>query len=380
MLGFFAYLPTLVYLPHYLFLLGLPVVLYRMWKNNKLSNIYKTKFTTLEWVIIAIVLCSTANYFIVGINYSGIMSLVPFTLLIPLAYLFGKNLNRLDIKILLVLGALETGVLLYEMIIGVTTVFPSHQLFQRTDGETYLYFRRAIGLSENSSIAANKFLVIVLVADAFKCRERWMRLLQVVLVIGVLLTFNRTAILVLFLYYGMRVAIFMWNSKLVRDHIRVFIAGCALIVVLAGLSVFVFDYSFVVDQFTKGEGGIDIAGRGYIWQDFIGFIEQNALIGNGSDKLIIGGYHAHNSFLQVIATHGMLIFGLYLIMLLCRITMRNLIFIIPMVVYSLAQYGLFWGISLMDIGMFALLANQHVLNLNVSKVRPETQPSALEQG
>ena len=65
--------------------------------------------------------------------------------------------------------------------------------------------------------------------------------------------------------------------------------------------------------------------------------------------------HAHNSFLQVIANNGILLGGFLIVLTLAKLNKKNIVYIVPLLVYSLTQYGIFWGTSLTDVVFFALL-------------------------
>src|SRR5690606_30768275 len=118
------------------------------------------------------------------------------TILLALSYFIAVSLNVKDVRILLILGAAETGVLIYELFQGITTVFPSHPDYGAFGNVEFLYFMRAMGLSENSSVVANKLFVILILADFFGLKLKWDKLLKGILIVGILLTFNRTIIVV----------------------------------------------------------------------------------------------------------------------------------------------------------------------------------------
>jgi len=116
--------------------------------------------------------------------------------------------------------------------------------------------------------------------------------------------------------------------------------------------------SKIYDQFTRGTKKIELAGRPDIWARYFKFIESNKYFGNYSQKLEVNlnmndqKQHSHNSFIQVAANHGLIIASLFLILLFGNITRRNYIYIIALAIYSLAQYGIFWGFSITDIVLF----------------------------
>jgi len=111
---------------------------------------------------------------------------------------------------------------------------------------------------------------------------------------------------------------------------------------------------------TRGmQGEAILSGRIEIWQKNREFIKHNFFWGNNSYKYYINYYgakaHAHNSYLQILATHGVAIFFLYLLLVFRNIRKDNYIYVIPILIYSLSQYGIFWGFSLTDIVLFIFL-------------------------
>ena len=112
----------------------------------------------------------------------------------------------------------------------------------------------------------------------------------------------------------------------------------------------------LVFQFTRGSGGVELSGRSEIWTFFLLFISDNFIFGNGSVKLYAeGGMHAHNSFLQLLANNGIVLSFLYIAWLGININKNNFIYVISILIFSTAQYGVFWGTSVMDITLFLLL-------------------------
>jgi len=49
------------------------------------------------------------------------------------------------------------------------------------------------------------------------------------------------------------------------------------------------------------------------------------------------------------ATHGIVISFLYFIFIIFNINRENFIYIIPILIVSLFQYAIFWGVSFLDI-------------------------------
>ena len=60
-------------------------------------------------------------------------------------------------------------------------------------------------------------------------------------------------------------------------------------------------------------------------------------------------FHAHNSFVETLASNGIFIFLLYMFFVLKNLNRYNAKFVMPILVLSVLQYGIFWGISFLDI-------------------------------
>lgn len=110
---------------------------------------------------------------------------------------------------------------------------------------------------------------------------------------------------------------------------------------------------------------VNASGRDLIWANYASFIENHLWFGNGSNKLMLrqcnpktGNYeliHAHNSFLMLLATNGLLIFILRIVWMLFLWERKNTILIITVLIYSMFQYGIFWGFSLLDVIFVSLI-------------------------
>jgi O-antigen ligase len=110
----------------------------------------------------------------------------------------------------------------------------------------------------------------------------------------------------------------------------------------------------IINQFTRNTQKVDLSGREKIWAQYIDQILSNPWFGNASHKVWFK-YHAHNSFLQLIATNGIIISIFYFGFIVTHARRNNLIYLAVMMVYSFFQYGIFWGISIIDIVFYVFL-------------------------
>src|SRR5690606_24964991 len=112
-------------------------------------------------------------------------------------------------------------------------------------------------------------------------------------------------------------------------------------------------------QMNRGMEDADLSQRDVVLSKYYQFLSDNPLFGNGSYKLwmnINGGlYHGHNSFLQTFATHGVVIGLLFLYLVFRNMNKYNFYYLLPIMVLSLFQYVIFWGVSFMDLMFFYFL-------------------------
>ena len=123
--------------------------------------------------------------------------------------------------------------------------------------------------------------------------------------------------------------------------------------------------AFVNKLFYNSTKGINTSGRTLIWMNYFQYINEHKWFGYGSDKLLFKTInqddkklkliHAHNSFLQILASNGILITLLFLSITFYIWTKKNFLILIPILVYSCFQYGIFWGFSLLDVFFFGIL-------------------------
>ena len=113
-----------------------------------------------------------------------------------------------------------------------------------------------------------------------------------------------------------------------------------------------------VSTFTKysGRNPKDVLSyRDIIYKKNILFIKKHYLFGNNSHKhkVYLKAYntyeHAHNSFLEFASNNGIIISILWFLFILRNINRNNFIYLLAILILSMTQYGIFWGISLLDI-------------------------------
>jgi len=305
-------------------------------------------------VVALIVFLSLCN-FLFGRNIDSILNgQIPSFLLLPLTILIALELRKSDFKVIVILIFIECLSVFAEYYLGVTTFFSSHEEFRVFDGSELFYFKRTLGLSDNSSIVAAKIFLGFLILEFIKVGHVRKWFFQGIFLIGIFLTFNRSVFVALAAFILLKGILNFITAKFTflkwNMYVSIIISGAFAI----GLFTLM-NWDFIVGQLTRNTGTIELTGRDKIWEHYAIYIKDHFLLGNNSLKYFFGLYHAHNSFLQLIATNGILIALLYFYLIIRNITQRNIVYIIAIMTYCIFQFGIFWGISLMDIVFFFFL-------------------------
>lgn len=304
-----------------------------------------------------------------------------------------------------------------ESVVGIIEYFSGIRSFVIDLGDlseitdySLLYNSRVYGLSGNSSILGYKVLIAFLIIDYCKLKpwQEWS--LRGILLIGLLLSFSRMAVIVLLVYWVLRLVVL--NKKLfTREKLTNSTVQYFLVVVLASIVL----YKPLMYQLSRGgheaESVLNIeedpnqinscelshalpmksaeldpekqgwgdklmlsaenvqsSGRKLIWLNYINFMEDHLWFGNGSDKPMLrmwlpdeGRYklmHAHNSILMLFATYGLIIASLFIVFYLYYWRGYNWLPIMAILLYSMGQYGIFWGFSVLDVILLILMSQK----------------------
>lgn len=356
-LALFIFLPTLIFFPHFLYTFGI------------LYIPQKIKFNLNILIIIFIILLSFLNqlfsYNTVIIYNKNFLSFTPYYFFILITYYIAQSINERTIKYVIIFICVETVVALIEFFYNVPTFFPNLVTSDLTKYYGYkglLYYSRAFGMSNNSSELAYKIFISLLLIDTIDFKVSFKRILFIIFSFGILVTFNRSVILSLIVFYFFKtLSNILRIIKIdLRKIPRVYFIYFFLTLILIILLLYYFNY--IKLQFTRGISfKIDTFKRNEIFNYFYNFILSHPFFGNGSFKLFYlfqnKFYHAHNSFLQIIATNGIIISLLYFTLLFRNVNKNNFNYILSIIVLSLTQYAIFWGISILDIFTFYFLFN-----------------------
>ena len=359
MVGLLTYLPTTAYFPQFFFLLAFVYIVIRE-RTVLLDSFSKFRIDPihpLNWnflIILLIIGFSSINRLIHWDSIPSFAGLFPYFILLIPTYFIARGFKKEDAKILVGFILAEALVVLIESYYGVSTFDESLAGFKVFEEGSMAYSQRPLGISESSSHIASKLFLAWLMIDFFKFKSKLWWLVKLTLLGAIISTFNRSVLLSLGVFVGLYYLVKFWSLKYKLENAIVgLVAG---IIGASGLiTVLILKGRFIIGQLTRDTGTVELTGREYLWIDFLAFIKEHLIFGNNSVKLWMDGYHAHNSYIEVIATNGVFISMLYFALIYRNIRKSNWFYVVPILVYGLTQYGFFWGISLMDILFYVIL-------------------------
>jgi len=334
-LAFLLYIPSLYFIPNSLYIL--PFIFLLITGNYK-----KVKFD-INFLILSVFIFTLLLIYLFNIVYNEQLYFFWFILWLT-NYIVAKNINQTTLRYLLFFIILETFFIWLEVFLGVENIF-----LHATQADTLLfsYEFRPLGLSDGSPLMGQKLFLAILILLHLNIKEKTKLFLIIYLLLMELMVFNRTAILttafVLLLYSFNRFSIF-WKVVLS-------ITGVLFV------STF---FQTIFTRFNRDQEEIYLSGRDYIWQQGLEFIKEHLLFGNLTQKVHITyidatSQHLHNIYLQYIGNFGIIFTFFYLLFVIINIKKNNFIYISAILLYGIFQYGIGWGISLMDILFFYFL-------------------------
>jgi hypothetical protein len=361
MTGAFLYLSASFGLPHWVMLCAFIPAIY-LNRNEiavKIQSILagRIEFTNGLWILLGI---ST----FVGINaifHFNFEALVYPALLFS-SGLMALGLSRNDFRWIASFAAIEAIVCMIEYSLQLPSILPWIETKGMLTDSGLLYQNRVYGISDESSNAAQKMLLGLLALPVFvNDKDQKLKIaLSILIGAGLVLSFNRTVLLVTAVYLFASFVVEFGKRPLSKTKVRKL-----SIFLLAGLG-FIFALLIVggdkiLAQFTRGTGALEMAGRSDVWIYCKDFILSNPLWGNAAEKWYFGSYHAHNSYLQIAASYGIpALFG-YLLLIVTGINQGNAIRISCLLVYSFFQYGFGWAFSLFDLFLLSLILHPNSL-------------------
>jgi hypothetical protein len=374
-------------------------------------------------LISAFVVLAYLNKIVNGNSINSLRDYYGAFLLFPILILCSKLISSTKTYTFLIyLIVFETIIAIAEYVFNVRTFFPI-EVPPINSKSGFLYDHRVYGMSINSSVLSFKILVAILVIETAPLKKIYYFLIQFIVCLGIIVTFNRALILTALLFWVLLALYRLYKSSKISIYsfynffplITFFILFSFLsktnflvemnknsaekkpLEIASKIKLYTFSdipetalthpHPIMLEgkdldttlYFTKkligSTIGINTSGRTLIWANFLQFIEQNLWFGNGSDKLFFKEIdhenkkfklvHAHNSYLEFLATHGLILSGFFGFILLYLWRRKNSIFIVSILFFSIFQYGIFWGFSLLDLVFITFLISP--LNLLIDE-------------
>lgn len=359
LIALIAIFPSFAFIPQYFYLLLFPLVFD-----------FKTKIDY-NWLIIALIIfLSIVNQFIhlnILFQEFSIGNLVPYSIFMFISYYFAFKVNRRILSVVLIFILIEIFVGILEYSMHVKSFFPS--VLANIQGEApfgmrgLIYYKRVAGLSSNSSVFAFKVLAGFFILQILNIKGRKRSFVFIMLLIGLFITFTRSAILALGFF------ILLTNIPIIKQAlIRLFynkstkIYFLYALILLVLILISIYNWDVIYNQLNRGMKNADLSSRDTVFATFFDFLKDNLFLGNGSYKLWIdingSKFHAHNSIMETFVTNGIIIGFFYLCLIFRNINKKNYPYILTFLVASLFQYIIFWGISFMDLIFFTFLLIQ----------------------
>ena len=280
----------------------------------------------------------------------SIQSFIPYTsLMIPTIIISSRMTSGVK-NILLWLIVTEAVIVIGQYYFGVVSFWhDTADIYSEHIDSDLLYYSRPCGLSRKPSVVAVKLLLGLLLLEQSPKSVRVKSWMYIILFFAIALNFNRSVVIAVASYYSLD--LLAQYKKLIQNNpFKASNLKYTSAVMLAVVIVAYYNYEAISYQMFRGfDNIIQSSQRVSIWMHGLDFISSNPFMGNHSMKYSFNiNYHLHNSFLQVVATHGLIISILFGV-LIYRSIIINGRGIILILVYSFFQYGIFWGISLLDI-------------------------------
>lgn len=371
MTGLALYLSTCFGLPHYWILFSIiPAVYFR--KEEIAVYLTEIKSGKINWSKSMWIIAGIAIFTLLNALFHSHFTSLTYPILMLLSAFIAGAFRSVDLKMISWMAAIEALVCIAEFSLKMPSIFPWIETKNAALDSGLLYQNRVYGLSDESSNAAQK-MMLGLFAFSATINFQWKKLFSLIpgmlIFIGIIITFNRTVIIVSVLYLVLNFISLSTVRPISREQVKMQLYmiigafGFVLALLLKGKTE-------ILAQFTRGTGILEMAGRSDIWTYCLDFILSHPVLGNGSEKWYFGAYHAHNSYLQIAASHGLIVLFGFILLIFWGIKRNNLIRVVCILIYSVFQYGFGWGISLMDLFLLALLMNTKLFQNNRSAIDP----------
>lgn len=335
------------------------------WKQEKVSYC----------IVVLIVFFSFFNqliYLLVNGNIPSLIQLIPYSALIIITMAAAHAVNTKVLKWFLLFVCLDVFVGVYEVSLGINSIFGN--IGTQTVDTNLFYDKTVFGLNGNSSGLAEKILLAIMVYYRYpETRIFDKRIFYPIMIIGLIISFNRSAIIATIVFA------LLVNFNSIKKVLLFTLVLCVVFILFPPSSDLT---DLIISQFARGGDSIFDSGasseRDFIYPYYWNFIKENPILGNGSFKLLVDMHdgrilHAHNSYLQTMATNGLPIAFLYFLLVFRKINRQNFKFILPLLVCSLFQTTIFWGVSLADFFLYLFLFRPSTPNYFYTAPQPRNR-------
>jgi len=383
-LALLIYLPTCAFVPLYLYLVLIAVCIYLNlgFLQRFASNLFKGKIIDKNFAFLLLFAFITFIYRIVDLeNWESIKDIYSFGYLFPFTYIIARSIKGREVilKYILYFILIEVAVSVIQYAFGVNTFYTSLRRYRVFESYDMLYFTRTFGLGANSSLLSFKYIFGLILLGVIKLPQRTSIVFELVLLIGSIITFGRIALIVVFFFLLLRLI----DSIFIKKNFNLVNQIPFILIVL----FFAVNPTWTYNQFTRndtvvslgridideleendiqdgetiafthefGLNKIDMSGRNEIWNTFSTYISENPQFGNKGKKVMFGRYHAHNSFLELLASYGIYMFLFMLFIIFRNMSINNYVLIFTLGLLSFGQYLVFWGVSIFDILFYYLI-------------------------
>lgn len=347
-LGFLCFLPTIVnvaqkYIYIIISIIGLVFCVYSFLKKKIFKEDYYLIFILISSVFIFLA------GFVENINTISNSSnlYIPYTFFIITTIFFSRYINRYVLVTIFILIVLEAFIGFLEYYLSVPYLIEPHNYVEDKNygAQNILYHHRVYGLSNTISIFSQKFFIGIMLLS-FLNIKRFKNVYLCIFLLGLLVSFNRTAIIASSFFVFLDWILKQRKKEFLKSYFSwgpIFVLGILF-------------YKDILHQFYRGGSNIDLSGRDFIFIEYINYIKNNLFLGNFVRKywILIDDRisHAHNSYLETLASMGLVLSVCLFYYFYSVITKNILVYIIPILLYSVFQYGILWGVSLLDIIFF----------------------------
>ncbi|MFK8046297.1 MAG: hypothetical protein AB8B72_12450 [Crocinitomicaceae bacterium] len=385
-LAFLVYLPTCAFVPDYAYLLvlGYSLIANFSYVKNYILSLFNRKVTdsTLTYLIVFAVIAFVFRLADFE-NWSSFKSFYSFAYLFPFTYLVARTvwLNKKVYDFLVLFIAVESVVGILEYLAGKNSFFTSLNYYREFDSYNLLYYTRVFGLSVNSSIFSIKLFVGLIILNRTVFSEK-IKFIFELLILGVsILAFGRIALIAIGVYYFIKaVDVFLVSKQFKKLTFLPFVLFVLFFATNPTWSKNQFtrnnkavtahfigteDEGYLTAEEMKdvefdlteklGIGKINMSGRNQIWNTFVKFGIKNIFVGNKSEKFMLGKVHAHNSYIEVFASFGIVMTTFLFFIFFRAVNRQNYVVVLSLMILAIGQYFIFWGISFYDIIFYSLL-------------------------